>query len=259
LERSLILFGKTGKLPVFFLLVVTVLFAGRWVEAQTAGVRFFVNCSQMDAGDGSLAHPWNKLASAQVHPFAAGDRIALKRGTVCHGSFSPQGSGTADHPIRLTAYGQGPRPRIVATSKDRQTLLLFNQAYWQVDSLDLSGSNTYGLFVSGDHGTLRHIYLKNLLVHDVHGGEMKNKDNGLVVVGPSKAGTLFDDVLVDGVVAAHSNQWAGILIGGGPFFFPPDAPLNNHVTVRNSSVQDVYGDGIVLFRDSDGLIETSTA
>jgi hypothetical protein len=29
--------------------------------------------------------------------------------------------------------------------------------------------------------------------------------------------------------------------------------------VRNSSVQDVYGDGIILFRDSDGLIETSTA
>jgi hypothetical protein len=69
----------------------------------------------------------------------------------------------------------------------------------------------------------------------------------------------FEDVVIDGVVAAHTNQWAGILVGGGPFYVPPDAPLNRHVIVRNSSVEDVYGDGIVLFRDADGLIENSSA
>ncbi|MGA2807765.1 MAG: right-handed parallel beta-helix repeat-containing protein [Terracidiphilus sp.] len=138
-------------------------------------------------------------------------------------------------------------------------MLLFNQEYWQIDSLDLFGGNTYGVFVSGDKGTLHHIYLKNLFVHDVMGGAMKNKDNGLVVVGPSSPHVFFDDILVDGVVVAHTNQWAGILVGGGNFNYPPDAPLNTHVTVRNSSVQDVFGDGIVLFRDSNGVIETSTA
>jgi hypothetical protein len=220
---------------------------------------YFVDCSADNTGDGSLVHPWSNLPSAQAHSFVAGDRIALKRGTVCRGSFSPQGSGTGDHPIRLTAYGKGPRPRIVATAKDRQVLSLFNQQYWQIDSLDLSGANTYGVFVSGDQGTLHHIYLKNLFVHDVQGGAMKNKDNGLVVVGPSSAHAVFSDILVDGVDAAHTNQWAGILIGGGPFNFPPEFPLNSHITVRNSSVQDVFGDGIILFRDSDGLIETSVA
>jgi hypothetical protein len=259
LELALIRLGNSGKRPVLFALVATVLFAGCWAGGQTTGARWYLNCSLTDPGDGSLAHPWNDLSMAQAHSFVAGDRIALARGTVCHGSFSPQGSGTADHPIRLTAYGQGPRPRIVATAKDRQALRLFNQEYWQVDSLDLSGANTYGIFVSGDHGMMRHIYLKNLFVHDVQGGTMKNKDNGLVVVGPSKTGAVFEDVLVDGVDAAHTNQWAGILVGGGPFYSPPDAPLNHHITVRNSSVQDVYGDGIILFRDSDGLIETSVA
>ena len=220
---------------------------------------FFIDCSAGNVGDGSLAYPWNNLSLAQAHSFDAGDRIALKRGTVCHGSFSPQGSGTADQHIRLTAYGQGPRPQIVATAKDRQVLRLFNQEQWQIDSLDLSGANTFGIFVSGDHGTLHHIYLENLFVHDVQGGSMKNKDNGLVVVGPSSRDAVFNDVMVDGVVAAHTNQWAGILIGGGNYAYAPDAPLNSHVTVRNSSVHDVYGDGIVLFRDSDGLIATSTA
>jgi len=147
----------------------------------------------------------------------------------------------------------------VASQKDRTVLSLFNQEYWQIDSLDLSGASTYGIFVSGDQGTLHHIDLSNLYVHDVKGGELKNKDNGLVVVGPGGPNVVFQDVLVDGVIAAHTNQWAGILLGGGNYAYKQDAQLNSHMIVRNSSVQDVYGDGIILFRDSDSLIETSTA
>ncbi|HZB88355.1 MAG TPA: right-handed parallel beta-helix repeat-containing protein [Terracidiphilus sp.] len=220
---------------------------------------YFVDCSASAGGDGSSNRPWNTLAPAQAHLFEAGDTIALARGAVCHGAFSPQGSGVEGKPIRLTAYGQGPQPRIVAPSTDRQVLMLFNQEYWQIDSLDLSGSSKYGIFVSGDKGTLHHIYLKNLSVHDVQGGELTNKDNGLILVGPSGPDVAFEDVLVDGAIVAHTNQWAGILIGGGNYAWKSDAPLNHHIVVRNSSVQDVYGDGIVLFRDSDGLIETSTA
>jgi hypothetical protein len=220
---------------------------------------YYVNCSAQESGDGSLAKPWNRLAFAQAHIFSPGDRVALARGTVCHGAFAPKGSGSASHPIRVTAYGMGARPRIVASVSDRQAFSLYNQEYWLVDSLDISGGNTYGVFASGDRGTLHHVYLKNLLVHDVMGGEMKSKDNGLVVVGPSGADVVFEDVVIDGVIAEHSNQWAGILVGGGNYAWKPDAPLNNHVIVRNSQVRDVYGDGIVLFRDTDGLIETSVA
>ncbi|MGB6974340.1 MAG: right-handed parallel beta-helix repeat-containing protein [Terracidiphilus sp.] len=229
-------------------------------QIPDAGHRqFFINCSAATQGDGSRTHPWNSLTGAEAHSFMPGDQIALARATVCRGDFSPHGSGTKDRPIRITAYGRGPRPRIVAPASDRQVLLLFNQQYWQIDSLDLSGANTYGIFVTGDSGTLHHIYLENLYVHDAVGGEMKRKDNGLVVVGPSSLHVFFSDILVDGVVAAHTNQWAGILIGGGPFPYKADAPLNSRVTVRNSSVHDVYGDGIVLFRDSNSVIETSTA
>ena len=223
--------------------------------------QYFLDCSSAGAGDGSLAHPWNGLGkAAEPHPFLPGDRLALKRGTVCRGSFAPQGSGATGEPIRLTAYGEGKRPRIVAASTDRQVLLLSNQEYWQVDSLDLSGANMYGIYVTGDKGILHHIYLKNLLVHDIYNDTaLKNKDNGLVVVGPSKLGASFDDVLVDGVDAAHTNKWAGILVGGGPFYIPPDAFINAHVIIRNSTVHDVYGDGIVLFRDSNSSISTSVA
>lgn len=219
---------------------------------------FFIDCSAAP-GNGTSAHPWNSLAAAQQHEFVAGDRIAFRRDTVCHGSFAPTGSGTKEATIRLTAYGKGPRPRIKATSADREVVLLSNQEFWQVDSLDLSGANTYGVYVTGNRGLLHHIYLKNLFVHDVQGSTMKNKDNGLVVVGPDKLGAYFDDVLIDGVDAAHTNQWAGILVGGGPFYIPDGAYISRHVTIRNSTVHDVYGDGIVLFRDAQSAIKTSVA
>jgi Right handed beta helix region len=218
---------------------------------------YFIDCSASQPGDGSMSHPWNSLADVRTRTFVPGDRIAIKRSAVCHGSLSLLGSGAEGNPIRLTAYGQGPRPRIITAASDRQVLQLFNQEYWQIDSLDLSGAGKYGVFISGDKGVLHHIYLKNLYVHDVRGGELKNKDNGLVMVGASSHDMHFENVLVDGVDAAHTNQWAGILIGGGNFGM--DMPLNRDVTVRNSTAHDVYGDGIILFRDSNGLIENSAA
>ncbi|MGO8756502.1 MAG: right-handed parallel beta-helix repeat-containing protein [Terracidiphilus sp.] len=246
-------------LIVCFLSVVLTTVAAAYSQATAPSQTFHIDCSAPANGDGSVRHPWNSLATAESHEFAPGDTAALARGTVCTGSFAPKGSGTQDHIVRLTAYGHGPRPRIVAPANARQILLLSNQQYWQIDSLDLSGASNYGIYVTGDKEPLHHIYLKNLYVHDVHGGPLKNKDNGLVVVGPSGPAAVFDDVLVDGVDAAHTNQWSGILIGGGPFAFPEGAPLNRHVRIVNSTVHDVYGDGIILFRDEDSSIRTSAA
>lgn len=101
--------------------------------------------------------------------------------------------------------------------------------------------------------------MKNLYVHDVYGGPLKNKDNGLVIVGPSSINVFFDGVLIDGVDAAHTNQWAGILVGGGSFPYKDESPLNTDIQIRNSTAHDVYGDGIVLFRDSHSSIRTSAA
>ncbi len=237
------------------------LMSGAAAHAQAAAPSqtYHIDCSALANGDGTIANPWNNLASAEVHMFEPGDTVALARGTTCPGSFAPKGAGAEGRIIRLTAYGTGSRPKIVAPSTARQALLLFNQQYWQVDSLDIAGGSKYGLFVTGDNGTLHHLYLKNLYVHDVYGGALKNKDNGLVIVGPSSLNAFFDDILIDGVDAAHTNQWAGILVGGGSFPFKDDAPLNTNIQIRNSTVHDVYGDGIVLFRDSNSSIRTSAA
>ncbi|MGC2161092.1 MAG: right-handed parallel beta-helix repeat-containing protein [Silvibacterium sp.] len=224
------------------------------------GRSFYIDCSARVPGDGSSPQSaWNTTAQVNATTFSPGDTIRLRRGTKCDGALAPKGSGAEGAPIRLTAYGEGPRPRVIASRPSEEALRLFNQQYWDIDSLDLAGGSTYGVFISGDNGILHYIHLSNLAVHDVFGGEMKHKESGLVSISPGSANQHFDDVLVDDVTAWNTNQWVGILVGGGDLGYPPESDWSTNIVIRNSSVHDVQGDGIVLFRVRKGVIATSVA
>jgi len=253
----------TSSVGVAFacLLACTACCFARAAQAKTHGVTYFVDCSSAaQKQDGRSADsPWTHLEPVNENTFAAGDELRFKRGSVCRGMLWPKGSGSDSIPIRMTAYGSGARPKIVADSKSDAVLRLYNQEYWNIDSLDLSGANTFGVFISGDKGVLHHIHLANLLVHDVGGAEMKHKESGLVVISPGSIDQRFDDVLVDGVTAYNTQEWVGIMVGGGNFGWPPESTWSTHVVIRNSIVHDVQGDGIVLFRVRDGRIASSVA
>ncbi len=221
---------------------------------------YYLDCGSAPGGNGlSPQSPWNSLDQLNARRYGPGDVIAIRRGTTCHGSVAPSGSGSDGAPIRLTAYGEGPRPRIVADPDAAQALRLFNQEHWEIDSLDLAGGRINGVFISGDNGILHHIHLANLAVHDLIGGTMKHKESGLVAVSPVSARCHFDDVLIDGVTAWNTNQWVGILVGGGDIGYPPESDWSSNVAIRNSAIHDVPGDGIVLFRVRHGMIDSSVA
>lgn len=230
-------------------------------EQEVAGTKYYVDCGAAEAnGDGrSPGKPWRSLDQVNGRSFLPGDAIYLKRGTECRGSLWPKGSGSPTAPIHLSAYGLGKRPKVIAAKNDEEAFKLFDQEYWDVDSIEFAGGTLFGVFVSGQAGILHHIHLRNLLVHDVHGGEVKSKDNGLVVISPGKVNQHFDDVLVEGITAFRTEQWAGILVGGGNFGDVAEEDWSRHVIVRNSVVHDVYGDGIILFRVKEGLIDSSVA
>jgi hypothetical protein len=247
---------------LFLLALLAAVPAGR-AQASTpaaAARHFYLDCGAAQNGDGlSPQSAWNSVAALNATAFSPGDVIALRRGTTCHGSLAPVGSGADGAPIRLTAYGEGARPRMVADPDAAQALRLFNQQWWEIDSLDFAGGRTNGIFISGDNGILHHIHLANLAVHDVLGGAMKHKESGLVAVSPTSAQCHFDDVLIDNVVASNTSQWVGIMVGGGDIGYPPESDWSSNVTIRNSVVHDVQGDGIVLFRVHHGVIESSVA
>lgn len=254
-SSALVLNSKRADLGLA-LLAITLTFGGR----SAAAAQYFVDCADgNDGGDASSpGRAWKTLDKVSAHQLLPGDELRFKRGTKCRGMLWPKGSGVSGAPITLGSYGLGALPVIQSDSQHKAAFRLFNQEYWEIQDLEFSGGEPFGVWISGDRGILHHIHLKDLVVHDVTGG-VKAKESGLVIISPGAVGQHFDDVLVDGITAFHTSQWAGILVGGGNFGFPPESTRNTNVIIRNSTVYDVQGDGIILFRVNHGLIEKSVA
>jgi hypothetical protein len=230
-----------------------------FVSAACGGT-YYVDCAAgNDAADGqSPATAWRSVRAVSAREFHAGDSIRLRRGTTCHGTLWPKGSGVPAAPILLDAWGDGPLPKVQAEPGAEAAFRLFNQEYWTVQHAEFIGGQPHGVFVSGTEGVLHAIHIRSILVHGVT-GEPKNKEGGLVVVASGSAGQRFDDVLIDGVTAYGTSQWAGILVGSLAFGFLSEPARSSNVSVRNSIVHDVAGDGIVLFQVNQGRIESSVA
>lgn len=217
---------------------------------------YYVDCA---AGSDSAAGTsprvaWRTLAKVSATTFLPGDSILLRRGTRCVGQLWPKGSGEPARPILIGAYGDaGPLPVINGSEADA-AVKLFDQSHWVVATVETIGGNPYGVFVGGTTGELRDFVLRNLVVHDV-AGEPKSKTSGLVVVAAA-GNARMADVMIDGITAFNTTQWAGIIVNG---YGETGANRIHNVTVRNAIVHHVAGDGIVLFAVEDGVIERSAA
>ena len=170
----------------------------------------------------------------------------------------PKGSGTEQAPIRLGAYGQGALPIIVGGSESAG-LRLSDQQYWEIENLEVVGGSPYGIHIGGSAAVMRHFRITNVVVHDVPGTPL-TKDSGLVVIAPDDhAKSRIDDVVVDGVTAYRTSEWAGIIVNGAGFDSGSADDRGEHIEVRNSMVHDVAGDGILLARVSHGVLEHNVA
>lgn len=223
-----------------------------------AAADFYLDCAGgNDTASGtSPAAAWRTLARASQQTFGAGDRLLLKRGVQCEGSLALKGSGEAGNPAIVSAYGDGAAPRIHAPGAPA-AVALWNQSHWRIESISAGGSTEYGVHVSGDRGVMRGIELRDLHVSDVH-GPLKKKNSGLVAV-EAREKALFEDVVIDGVTAERTSQWAGIIVNGAGHQKPLAERRSRNVTIRNSIANDVWGDGIVLYQVENGLIERSAA
>jgi hypothetical protein len=170
----------------------------------------------------------------------------------------PKGSGTEELPIHLGAYGQGALP-VVVGGEESAGLKLRNQQFWEIENLEVVGGSPYGIHIDGDQPVMRHFRITNVIVHDVP-GIPTTKDSGLVVIAPdTHSKSHIDDVAIDGVTAYETSEWAGIIVSGAGFDSSDGQGRGEHIEVRNSMVHDVAGDGILLARVSNGVIEHNVA
>ncbi|HZL29000.1 MAG TPA: right-handed parallel beta-helix repeat-containing protein [Acidobacteriaceae bacterium] len=224
-------------------LLIAALLAIATPPARAQARTYAVDC-RADAAGGVL----HSLDEVNELTLSAKDKLLFERGTVCRGSLHPKGSGFV-----IDAKGTGPLPVIEAGPRDEAALRLFNQEEISISSLELRGGTTYGVTISGDHGTMHSISLNNLTVSNVR-GPLQHKESGLVVIKPASPDATFDGVHLDGIRAFDTTQWSGIFIAGGSREHPAQS-----VTVTHSVVHDVQGDGIVIFNAANSSIRRSVA
>lgn len=186
---------------------------------------------------------WKSLEKVNSVTFEPGSRLLFKSGHAWTGQLAPKGSGASGRPIVIDKYGGGDHPKIQGNGAEA-TLLLNNQQYWEIHNLEITNYNPeeeggitleqweaknitgytdvalpakaekdnspkLGIKITAsDIGAVRHIHLKNLVVHGVNGtivpdgadenGVSKNNGGiGFEITGNEKP-TWFDGILVEG-------------------------------------------------------------
>jgi len=222
--------------------------------------KHYLDCSAGNDEANSLTPQtaWRSVAKASSYTYQPGDSLLLRRGSRCDGMLWPKGSGTEQAPIQLGAFGQGALPIIVGGSESAG-LRLSDQQYWEIENVEVVGGSPYGIHIGGSVPVMRHFRITNVVVHDVPGTPL-TKDSGLVVIAPDeRARSRIDDVIVNGVTAYETSEWAGIIVSGSGFDSTDGQGRGEHIEIRNSMVHDVAGDGILLARVSHGVLEHNVA
>ncbi len=223
-----------------------------------AAAMSYVDCSAATNGNGTQSSPFNTLTSIDATTFNPGDQIFFKRGMTCNGTLAPLGSGTTASPIVVDAYGTGPQP-IIDGGMDTAAVQLTNQQGWEIDNLEIVGGNQYGVNIAGtaQNTAYTHFRLTNLNVHGAHYTSVTGDDSGEIVITIGNAGESLNDIVIDGVQVHDSQVYNGIYIDAGTGFNTPNPILGNNITIRNSTVYNVYGMGMTLFVVNNGLMQNN--
>jgi len=237
------------------LLTILVVFAG---AGQATGAMYYVDSVSGDDSKSGLSpgHAWKSLAKVNETVFRAGDRVLFKCGTQHAGQLRPQGSGQQDNPVVIASYGKGPRPRIDGEGKSLDTVLLRNVEYWDISELEVTNQGpdrqpgrTGVHIVVDDYGTMHHVHLHDLYVHDVN-GDLRKSHEGCGIFFEARGGkdSHFDDLRIEDchLVRTDRNGICQRRSGGA---------RSVNVVIRGNLLEDIGGDAIKPWGSNGALVE----
>lgn len=249
------------------------------LQVNAATRTFYVDAvNGNDSNNGTnVATAWKTLDKVNNTILQPGDKVLLKAECVFAGEkLKPQGSGEAGNPIIFDKYGTGAKPHIATNGAHLYAFELYNQQYIEINNLEISNlgsselAHRTGIKIRAkDAGVIRHIYLKNLHVHDVNGNSaLKDWDNGGIyyVVEGNSVPTKYDDILIEGCTVENVNR-SGIFMAITSWYakydnqngaYPQsvvDTYSHTNVIIRNNVCREIGGDGIVSIFCKNPLIE----
>ena len=176
-------------------------------ERHTPVIYYIDGLSGNDANSGTAeSEAWQSLEKVNATEFGPGDKILFRAGSIWAGQLWPKGSGAEGTPIVIDQYGDGNKPIINGNGTVTETLRLFNQQYWEINNLELTNMGTdrasrRAVWIENhDFGTMNHIYLKNMYIHDVNGrvSDRYYEDGGIIfMVTGGAVESKFNDILIE--------------------------------------------------------------
>ncbi|MFJ8045725.1 ricin-type beta-trefoil lectin domain protein [Kitasatospora sp. NPDC096147] len=241
------------------------------VNAPQTGTDWYLDCSAGSNGSGSQASPFNALATVNAKTFGPGDRLLLKKGSVCNGQLAPKGSGTAAAPITLSSYGTGNAPLVAGGGLvNAAAVQLTNQSYWIVENLEVTNdaateARRSGINVYGTDGQVHHgITIRNNNVHDVKGWSNRSTNldsfylsHGIGVDTPVRGSLIKGLAVVDNYV--HEVRAVGIGLYGDQSNWNNNEERHENVLIARNTVRNTSQDGIVVSVSDAPLIEHNVA
>ncbi|HXM63306.1 MAG TPA: right-handed parallel beta-helix repeat-containing protein [Terriglobales bacterium] len=245
------------------------------ISSPAATRTYYISAtSGNDSNDGmSPEKAWQHLSKIYLKSFSKdafqpGDTIRLKRGDQWDGQVRIQGNGTAEKPITLGAYGEGPKPLIYGDNQG---------ARWE----PVSGHNGIYTIGMGEGSILGPIFMDGKALKTIYPVGSLNRNEGMeAFLARLQPGTLAGQfggrLWVRMIDKERPNETirtfraAGISVANSSYvqienldirrsYVGIDISNSQHVFVHHNDIQDVLGIGIYLRSgDVDCRVESNT-
>ena len=245
----------------YLFIFITLLFLSNPVFAKD----YYLNSiSGSDANSGlSEKRPWKSLEKINQFKFKPGDTIYLLPDSEFVGQFKPSVSGKKGAPITLTTLTpEKEMPKIDAEGQFPSAIHLENVSHWIIDGIEITNTGKtpeakrMGIYLaSKNHGIVEAITLRNLFIHDVNGVVSKELGGGFGIKWEAisnKKKSSFDGILIVDCTLLRCDRNA---IAGGLNPWTDLTNLSKNVVIRNNTIIDVGGDGIIIVGCDGALVE----
>ena len=245
---------KALSLLACVFVLATVLMAG--VSANGGTTNYYVDSvNGSDTNDGlSASTAWASLAKVSESSFQPGDSILFKRGCVFVGFAGLYGSGTAENPITVDAYGEGDDP-LLTTLEEQTVLAVVDESNWVIKNIEITAPNGNGILVRFETKIVKNFLIENVTIHDIRNHPSTSYFSGsnaaLRLMGSAAApGAHLENIQVNNCEIYDVGY--GIFTGCN---YPntPATPYNKNILVENCSLHDMFDDAFIM-SDTDGII-----
>lgn len=288
---------------------------GSFTIGAGQSMTYYVSSTGSDDNNGLTPEtPFQTIDKLNTIEFQPGDHILFKKGDQFQGAFKPKGSGKEGAPIVVASYGEGDiRPvikpsttnwtdtvmsagQIVPNATINNVITFYNQQYWEVRDLELSGPNSApdalvfrrGINVVGeDAGDLNHFYFDNLVIHGFHGPNSNiGKSSGGIMMevkaDPSKPVSEHIPTSINDIRITNSELYdlgrSGVNFLSvwarraetddtkwGPYYTKNHAPRvkgyewkpYEDFYLANNLIYDIDGDGAIIDNNKDAVVENN--